>query len=50
MAFDIKKGEYDRYVVTEKNTLLNWLLANLKGMSKNKIKDTLAGQGIKVNG
>ena len=46
---DKKRGEYDRYEVQDKAPLLDWLLANVKG-SKNKIKDTLKGRGIKVNG
>ena len=40
---------YDHYVVEEEAPLLEWLLAHLKG-SKTKIKATLQGRGIKVNG
>ena len=40
---------YDHYVVEEETPLLEWLLAHLKG-SKTKIKATLQGRGIKVNG
>lgn len=40
---------YDRYEVREESTLLEWLLANLKG-SKSKIKAVLTGHGITVNG
>ena len=29
---------------------MDWLIANLKGLSRNKVKDTLHGRGIKVNG
>lgn len=50
MSYSPQKGEYDRYVVQADDTLLAWLLANVKGMSRNKLKDTLAGQGVKVNG
>ena len=50
MSYDLQKGEYDRYMVQTDDTLLAWLLANVKGMSRNKLKDTLAGQGVKVNG
>lgn len=50
MAFITNKGEYNNYIVNTEDTLLNWLLNNVKGMSKNKIKDILAGKGIKVNG
>lgn len=44
-----KSTDYDYYEVQEDAPLLEWLLANVKG-SKNKIKDTLHGRGIKVNG
>ncbi len=40
---------YDHYVVEEEAPLLEWLLTHLKG-SKTKIKATLQGRGIKVNG
>ena len=38
-----------RHVVSERSRLLDWLLANLKE-SRTKIKATLSGHGIKVNG
>ncbi len=41
--------EYKHYSVTKEMPLLEYLLATLPG-SKNKIKDTLRGRGIKVNG
>lgn len=44
-----KSTDYNYYEVQEDAPLLEWLLANVKG-SKNKIKDTLHGRGIKVNG
>ena len=44
-----QQDRYDHYVVQEAAPLLEWLLANLKG-SKSKIKATLQGRGIKVNG
>ena len=44
------KGEYDHYEVTNDSTLLAWLLENVKSMSKNKVKATLQGRGIKVDG
>lgn len=50
MIHKMQKGDYDHYVTTDKDTLLNWLLTNIKTMSRNKLKDILAGQGIKVNG
>ena len=44
-----REGEYDHYVVNEPMPLLDWLLANLK-QSRTKVKATLQGRGIKVNG
>ena len=43
------QGEYDHYQVTEEQPLLEFLLANVK-QTKNKVKLTLQGQGVKVNG
>lgn len=40
---------YDTYVVQTEAPLLEWLLGNVKG-SKTKIKATLQGRGVKVNG
>lgn len=45
-----KQGDYDRFVVAEERPLQEWLLENLKGESKSKIKATLKGRGILVNG
>ena len=42
-------GDYDHYTVQEPQPLLEWLLANLKE-SRTKIKATLQGRGIKVDG
>ena len=42
--------EYADYIVQEDGTLLDWLLHNVKGESKSKIKATLKGRGIRVNG
>ncbi|MBQ8047072.1 MAG: RluA family pseudouridine synthase [Prevotella sp.] len=44
-----EQHEYVHYVATENAPLLEWLLKNLKG-TKNKIKATLQGQGVRVNG
>ena len=41
--------EYDHYTVGKPAPLLEWLLENIKG-SKTKIKQTLQGRGIKVDG
>lgn len=45
-----KQGDYDHFVVADDKPLLEWLLENLKGESKSKIKATLKGHGILVNG
>lgn len=50
MTYDSKRGMYAVYTVEEDARLLDWLIANLKGLSRNKVKDTLHGRGIKVNG
>lgn len=50
MTYDSKRGMYAVYTVEEDAQLLDWLIANLKGISRNKVKDTLHGRGIKVNG
>lgn len=43
------EGRYDRYIVREPAKLLDWLLANLQE-SRTKVKATLQGQGITVDG
>ncbi len=43
------EGDYDHLTVTESAPLLEYLLANVKE-SRSKIKATLQGRGIKVNG
>ena len=40
-------NEYAHYVVGKPAPLLEWLLENIKGESKTKIKLTLQGRGIK---
>lgn len=50
MTYDSKRGMYAEYVVQTEAQLLDWLIANLKPLSRNKIKDILQGRGIKVNG
>ena len=49
MNYELKQDRYDHYVVNDEAPLLEWLLANIKG-SRSKIKATLQGRGIKVNG
>lgn len=43
-------ADYDRYDVDKPAPLLEWLLTHVKGESRNKIKDTLKGRGIRVDG
>jgi len=43
-------NEYDHYQVDKPAPLLEWLLASVKGSSKTKVKQTLQGRGVKVNG
>ena len=45
-----QKNNYSTFKVETAQPLLEWLLQNLKGESRNKIKATLHGHGIKVNG
>jgi 23S rRNA pseudouridine1911/1915/1917 synthase len=47
--YDSKRNQYDHYVVDREAPLLDWMLSALPG-SKTKIKATLQGHGIKVNG
>ena len=44
-----QQDRYSHYVVKEEQPLLEWLLANLK-QSRSKVKATLQGRGVKVNG
>lgn len=46
----INQEQYAHYTVNEERPLLEWLLENLKGESRSKIKATLQGKGIKVDG
>ena len=45
-----KAPEYDIYVVDREAPLLEYLLQTIKGQSRTKIKATLQGRGIKVDG
>lgn len=49
MKYTPKQGDYSHHIVNQDAPLLEWLLNNLQ-QSKSKIKATLAGHGIKVNG
>ena len=44
-----QEGDYSHYTVEEPMPLLEWLLKNV-GQTRSKIKATLQGRGIKVNG
>ena len=44
-----QQGEYDHFEVLEEQPLLPFLLEHVQ-QSRNKIKLTLQGQGVKVNG
>ena len=44
-----REGDYEHYVVKEQAPLLQWLLANV-GQSRSKVKATLQGRGVKVDG
>ena len=44
-----REGDYEHYTVSEALPLLEWLLKNVS-QTKTKIKATLHGQGVKVNG
>ena len=41
--------KYNEYVVKEETTLLEFLMKELHGISRNKVKDILAGHGITVD-
>lgn len=49
MPYNPRLREYKQYTVDREAPLLEYLLATLPG-SKNKIKDTLRGRGVKVDG
>lgn len=44
------RQDYDRYEVAEEGVLLDWMLRNVKGKSRNKLKDILRGHGVYVDG
>lgn len=44
------RQDYDRYEVAEEGMLLDWMLRNVKGKSRNKLKDILRGHGVYVDG
>jgi len=44
------RQDYDHYEVAEEGMLLDWMLRNVKGKSRNKLKDILRGHGVYVDG
>lgn len=46
----MSQGNYAHYRVDHEAPLLEWLLETLKGESRTKVKATLQGRGIRVNG
>ena len=50
MTYNSKQGMYTLYTVGEDAPLLEWLMANIQGMSRNKLKDILKGRGVEDNG
>lgn len=44
-----REGDYEHYVVEKAQALLDFLLSNVP-QSRNKVKATLQGRGVKVNG
>lgn len=45
-----RPADYAHYTVAEDAPLLEWLFGNIRGETKTKIKATLKGRGIRVNG
>ena len=45
-----RQGDYEKFVVEQEQPLLEFLLANVKTLSKSKVKLTLQGRGVTVNG
>lgn len=45
-----QEESYNHYLVEADAPLLEWLLAHLQGYSRSKVKATLQGRGIRVNG
>ncbi len=48
--FNEAQGEWDSYEVKKPQELLDFLLENVKGLSRTKIKATLQGRGVRVDG
>lgn len=50
MKSNVPQKDATIYTVESESELLSWLLENVKGLSKNKIKLTLKGKGVEVDG
>ena len=45
-----RQGDYETFVVEQEQPLLEFLLEHVKTLSRSKIKQTLQGRGVIVNG
>lgn len=45
-----RPGDYDHFCVEQPAPLLDWLLQNVHHLSRSKMKATLQGRGIRVDG
>lgn len=50
MRTNYNENNYQHYIVKEDKPLLEFLLDNIENTSRTKIKSTLQGRGVKVNG
>ncbi len=51
MTYNKQSEENDRrFVVTEHSTLLKWLIENVEGNSRSRLKAILQGRGVRVDG
>ena len=51
MTYNKRSEENDRrFVVTEHSTLLKWLIENVEGNSRSRLKAILQGRGVRVDG
>lgn len=45
-----RQGDYETFVVEQEQPLLEFLLEHVKTLNRSKIKQTLQGRGVIVNG
>ena len=45
-----RQGDYETFIVEQEQPLLEFLLEHVKTLSRSKIKQTLQGRGVIVNG